>query len=74
LDNLHANPAMVGVTVLTILLQVAADYVPFLERFFHVVPLSAANFGICVFLGFVISGPVAIEGHLPRREVRASVE
>jgi hypothetical protein len=29
---------MAGVTALTILLQVAAVYVPFLERFFQVVP------------------------------------
>ncbi len=72
LDTVRANPAMVGVTALTVLLQIAAIYVPFLERFFQVVPLSAANFGICVGLGFVIWSVAAVEGHLLRRGSRAS--
>ena len=73
LAGVRANPAMVGVTTLTILLQIAAVYVPFLERFFQVVPLSATNFGICVGLGLVIWGAVALESHLLRNEGRASV-
>jgi hypothetical protein len=58
---------------LTILLQIAAVYVPFLERFFQVMPLSAAKFGICAGLGLVIWGAVALERHLLRNKSRASV-
>jgi Ca2+-transporting ATPase len=57
LDTLRANPAMVGVTALTILLQIAVVYVPSLERFFRVVPLSAANSGTCVAPRLVIWAP-----------------
>jgi Ca2+-transporting ATPase len=64
LANLRQNPALVGVTVLTILLQLAAVYVPFLERFFQVVPLSATDFGICATLGLVVWGAVEAERHL----------
>jgi Ca2+-transporting ATPase len=64
LASLRANLAMVGVTALTILLQIAAVYVPFLDEFFQVVPLSAANFGLCVLLGGVVWGAVEIEKHL----------
>jgi Ca2+-transporting ATPase len=73
LAGVRANPAMVGVTTLTILLQIAAVYVPFLERLFQGAPLSAANFGICVGLGLVIWGAVALESHLLRNEGRAPV-
>ena len=66
LDSLRANPAIIGVTVLTILLQLAAVYVPFLDTFFEVVPLSAANFGLCVVLGAVVWGAVEIEKRLLR--------
>lgn len=72
--DLRANPTMLGVTALSILLQVAAVYVPLLESFFQVVPISGADFGICVGLGLVIWGAVALEGHFLRRAVRASFE
>lgn len=66
LDTLGANPAMIAVAVLTILLQLAAVYVPFLDRFFEVVPLSAANFGLCVVLGALVWGAVEIEKRILR--------
>ncbi len=68
LASLRANLAMVGVTVLTIVLQLAAVYVPFLDEFFQVVPLSAANFGLCVVLGGVVWGAVEIEKYLALRK------
>jgi Ca2+-transporting ATPase len=67
IDNLRANPAIIGVTVLTILLQLAAVYVPFLDTFFEVVPLSAANFGLCIVLGGLVWGAVEIEKRLLRQ-------
>jgi Ca2+-transporting ATPase len=67
LAALRANPAIAGLAALTLLLQVAAVYVPFLDRFFEVVPLSAANFGLCIALGLGLWGAVAIEKRLLRR-------
>jgi Ca2+-transporting ATPase len=64
---LRANPAMLGLAVLTIVLQLAAVYVPFLDEFFEVVPLSAVDFGICVVLGLVVWGAVRIEKRLVQR-------
>ncbi len=64
LESLRANPAMAGVAMLTLLLQVAAVYVPFLDEFFEVVPLSAGNFALCVALGGVVWGAVEIEKRL----------
>ncbi|MBN1137615.1 MAG: cation transporting ATPase C-terminal domain-containing protein, partial [Anaerolineae bacterium] len=65
---LRANPAIVGFAVLTILLQVAAVYVPFLDEFFEVVPLSAVNFGLCVALGIIVWGAVELEKRLLERD------
>ena len=73
--TLRANPAMIGFAVLTILLQVAAVYVPFLDEFFEVVPLSAANFGLCVALGLVVWVAAELEKRLLlRRKERQGAE
>jgi Ca2+-transporting ATPase len=61
---LRANPAILGLAALTILLQVAAVYVPFMDEFFEVAPLSAANFFLCVALGLVVWGAVELEKRL----------
>ena len=72
LDNLRANPAIIGVTVLTILLQLAAVYIPFLDRFFEVVPLSAANFGFSVVLGGLVWVAVEIEKRILHQRTAAA--
>jgi Ca2+-transporting ATPase len=64
LKSLLANPAMIGITLLTILLQIAAIYVPFLDTFFQVIPLSAFDFGLCVLLGGLIWVAVELEKRL----------
>ncbi|MFN2284692.1 MAG: cation-translocating P-type ATPase, partial [Anaerolineae bacterium] len=61
LAGLRANPVLIGVAVLTTLLQLAAVYVPFLDTFFQVTPLSAADFALCVGLGGVVWVAVEIE-------------
>jgi Ca2+-transporting ATPase len=66
---LRANPAIVGLSALTILLQVAAVYVPFLDEFFEVVPLSAPEFGLCVVLGGSVWVAVEIEKRLLKRRM-----
>ena len=51
---LSTNPLMAVVVTATILLQLAAIYLPFLQPFFHLVPLSIANLMISVAAGGVI--------------------
>jgi Ca2+-transporting ATPase len=64
---------MVGLAVLTIVLQLAAVYLPFLDEFFEVVPLSATNLAICVALGLVVWGAVEVEKRLSQRVEPMSV-
>ncbi len=68
ITSLRANPVMAGVTVLTTLLQLAAVYVPFLDAFFQVTPLSAADFALCVVFGGVVWAAVEIEKVLNKKE------
>jgi Ca2+-transporting ATPase len=70
---LRANPAMAGLAALTIVLQLAAVYLPFLDEFFEVVPLSATDFAICVALGLVVWGAVEVERRLSQRVEPMSV-
>ena len=66
---LRANPAILGFAALTLLLQFAAVYVPFLDEFFGVVPLSATDLGICVALGLVVWGAVEVEKRWVQRRL-----
>jgi len=59
--QVRANPTMVWITALTVVLQAAAVYVPFLDRFFQVVPLSAADLGLCATLGMLVWIAVRVE-------------
>ncbi|MFN2231360.1 MAG: cation-translocating P-type ATPase [Anaerolineae bacterium] len=68
LAHLRANPALGGVALLTVLLQLAAVYLPFLERYFQVVPLSAPSFAISVALGLLVWGAVEAEKRLYARQ------
>ncbi|MBN2392746.1 MAG: cation-translocating P-type ATPase, partial [Anaerolineae bacterium] len=68
LAGLRANPVLIGVAVLTTLLQLAAVYVPFLDTFFQVTPLSAADFVLCVVFGVVVWIAVEIEKALNKKE------
>jgi hypothetical protein len=49
-------------------LQLAAVYLPFLERYFQVVPLSAPSFAISVALGLLVWGAVEAEKRLYARQ------
>ncbi len=51
---LWTNPLMAIVVVATILLQLAAIYMPFLETFFELVPLSLTDLGISVAAGGLV--------------------
>ena len=72
-QSLRANPALMGVTGLTIGLQIAVLYIPFLDTFFQVVPLSAFDFGLSVALGGIIWAVVEIEkGLINKRNITLS--
>lgn len=66
-DSLRANPTMIGVAILTVVLQLAAVYVPFLDEFFEVVPLPAADLAISFALGMVVWGAVEVEKRILQR-------
>ncbi len=69
IKGLTANPAMIGITLLTILLQIAAIYIPFLDTFFQVTPLATATLGLCAGLGVVVWAAVAIEKRIASRGI-----
>jgi Ca2+-transporting ATPase len=56
--------------ILTIALQLLVIYVPFLDQFFDVVPLSAADLLLAVVLGTVVFWAIEIEKWLLRRSDR----
>lgn len=51
---LWTNPLMAIVVIATIILQLAAIYMPFLETFFELVPLSLTDLGISVAAGGLV--------------------
>ncbi|MBM3190225.1 MAG: cation-translocating P-type ATPase, partial [Chloroflexi bacterium] len=48
--GLLSNKPLLGAVVLTILLQLAVIYVPFLQHIFETAPLSAGQLGVCALL------------------------
>jgi len=55
------NPALVGLTLATLALQLAVVYVPALARVFHLQPLSPAGFAATAGLGALTFGVVRLE-------------
>lgn len=55
------NPALVGLTLATLALQLAVVYVPALARVFHLQPLSPAGFAATAGLGVLTFGVVRLE-------------
>lgn len=55
------NPALVGLTLATLGLQLAVVYVPALARVFHLQPLSPAGFAATAGLGVLTFGVVRLE-------------
>ena len=66
-SSLRVNPAVIVLALLTFLLQIGAVYIPFLDSFFQVVPLSAIDFGLCVLLGGAIWAAVEVEKRIVLR-------
>lgn len=51
--GLFTNPTLLGMAVVTFILQLVALYAPFLEDFFQIVPLNAVELLICIALGML---------------------
>jgi Ca2+-transporting ATPase len=65
--GLGSNPALVAAVTLTIMLQVALVYVPFLQRTFTTVGLSAGDAGVAVLVSSGILALVEVEKWFGRR-------
>jgi Ca2+-transporting ATPase len=59
--GIRHNPALIGAVLLTVVLQLAVTYVPFLQELFETNPLSATDMLICVSTGVVMLLGVEVE-------------
>jgi Ca2+-transporting ATPase len=55
------NPALIGAVIITLLLQLAVTYLPFLQELFETTPLTSVDLLICIGLGFVMLIGVELE-------------
>jgi P-type Ca2+ transporter type 2C len=65
-----ANPLMPALTLATLGLQLAAIYLPFMEQFFDLTPLSLSDLGIALGMGVLTWAGVQIEKRLTRDKPR----
>jgi len=68
--GLRSNPVLLGLAILTIVLQLLVIYVPFLDRFFNVVPLSSTELLLAAVLGNTAFWAIEIEKWFLRRQTR----
>jgi Ca2+-transporting ATPase len=64
--SFRSNPAMAALTLATLVLQLAAIYLPFMERFFDLTPLSLTDLGIAFAMGVLTWAAVHAEKRLSR--------
>jgi Ca2+-transporting ATPase len=69
--GLGSNKSLLGAVLLTITLQLALVYLPFLQKFFQTVPLSALDLIICFVLSSTLFWAVELEKFLLRRKTKA---
>ncbi len=72
--GLRSNPTLLVMVIVVIALQLAAIYVPSLDEFFKVTPLSAFELAVCVGLGSLVFMAIELEKWLLRRRQRTSPE
>ncbi len=65
--GLLTNPVLLGLVVVTAVLQLLAIYVPFLDQFFQITPLSFMELLLCVGLGGLMLFLVELEKAILRR-------
>ncbi len=69
--GLFTNPVLLGLVVVTAALQLMVLYVPFLDQFFQITPLSLQELLLCVALGVVVLVLIELEkAFLRRREAK----
>jgi P-type Ca2+ transporter type 2C len=66
--GLLSNRPLLGAVVLTLGLQMAVIYIPFLRTVFQTMALSAIELFICLALSTVVCGAIEIEKWLTRRK------
>lgn len=65
--GLRSNPALLTMVLLTFALQLIAIYVPFLDEFFRVVPLSVGDLLLAMGFGSLVFVAIEVEKWLARR-------
>jgi Ca2+-transporting ATPase len=66
-QGVFTNPPLIGAVLVTVLLQLATIYVPFLNSIFHTMPLSFGELSFCLALAVLVFLLVEIEKWLVRR-------
>jgi Ca2+-transporting ATPase len=69
--GIRRNPALIGAVALTLVLQLAVTYVPFLQELFETTALTATDLLICVGAGVLMLVGIEIEKALFRRSEMA---
>jgi Ca2+-transporting ATPase len=69
--GLLSNPVLLGLVVLTAVLQLIVLYVPFLDQFFEITPLGVGELLLCVAMGVVMMLLIEAEKAWFRRRERA---
>ena len=67
--GLRSNPVLLGLVLLTAVLQLLVIYVPFLDTFFQVTPLTAPELLLCVGLGVFTLLLIEVEKWWLRRRI-----
>ncbi|MEJ8802974.1 cation-translocating P-type ATPase [Pontibacter sp. H249] len=65
--SVNGNPLIIYMASLTFLLQIAAIYAPFLEKFFGLEPLALPDLALSISAGFVTLIAVLLESRLRRK-------
>ena len=65
--GLRSNRPLLGAVILTVFLQLAVVYTPFLQRIFHTSALSIRELAVCFCLPMVVVVAVEFEKFLVRR-------
>ena len=59
--SFRSNPTMAALTLATLVLQLAAIYLPFMDRFFELTPLALTELGIAFAMGVLTWAAVQAE-------------
>jgi Ca2+-transporting ATPase len=65
--GLTSNPTLLAMALITFVLQLMAVYVPFLDEFFEVQPLTAVELLVCFLAGLLTFAAIEIEKGLQRK-------